>query len=95
VTAAEAQVAAEIIALERVPCRGSLPFFMMPAGKLRERIAIISLGVNRRATVGSQMREEFLDPVVDRSAEGLGAPASRRRAEMKLEASEQLSLIHK
>jgi hypothetical protein len=36
----------------------------MPARKFRQRLLVISLRINRRAAIRSEMREEFLNPFI-------------------------------
>jgi hypothetical protein len=43
---------------------------MVPVGKFPQRLPVIPLGVNRRAAIRGQVREEFLNPLV--SGHGFG-----------------------
>jgi hypothetical protein len=40
-----AEIAAEIIALQCLPGRRLLPFFLMPAAEFRERLSVVALRV--------------------------------------------------
>ena len=57
----KSQIGAEIIPLKFFPGRGFTAFFVVPAGKLLEGLAIIALGVGRCAAAGGEVLEEFGD----------------------------------
>ena len=56
------QISAEIVPLQFLPSRSLFPFLVVPAMKLLQRLAIIALGVNRRAAVGGQVLEKAGQP---------------------------------
>ena len=55
---------AEIVALQFLPGRGLPAFLLMPGGEVAQRVAVIALRIDRRAAIGRQVREEFLDVTV-------------------------------
>ena len=58
------KIAPEIIALKFIPRRRLFLFRAMPGGEFIERVAIISLRVDRGAAVRRKVREKFSDPFV-------------------------------
>src|SRR5207247_600878 len=52
------------ISLQFVPFRRFLPFLLVPAGKVSQRLPIVPLSIDRRAALRGEVREKLLTPLV-------------------------------
>jgi len=72
VSAKKSYEAAKIIALEFFPNGRRFALVQMPARKFVQRLLVIPLRINRRATIRGQMREKFSNPLVADFGSGTG-----------------------
>ena len=60
----KAQKAAKIVTLQAFPAYAGRTIFLIPVSEFRQRLPIVSLGVNGSATIRCQMGEKLFAPTV-------------------------------